>query len=135
MARPVFPALGEPLASIERDQQLLQATQTVQQQTGFTVHILTAPGAVVREYASPAGVVFALAWQHRMGLLDLEVLFGSYYQEYAQAMTMQASEARQSPRMTTEHLIVERRGRMGAASGRVLVIPLLPPGLSQDHIQ
>lgn len=132
---PVLAGLGESSESIEGDRQMLQATHTTQQKAGFTVHVLTAPGAVVREYATPTGVIFALAWHHRTGLLNLETLFGPYYQEYAEAVANEALRSRRSHRITTEHLIVERAGRMGAVSGRVWVPPLVPPGLSQDRIQ
>ncbi len=127
--------LGETIESIDQDQRRLQASLQAQPRSGFTVHVLTASGAVVREYASPSGVVFALAWHHRTGLLNLEALFGPYYQEYAEAVARQPRRPRRFNRITTEHLVVERGGRMGAVSGRVWVTSLLPPDFLKDHIQ
>lgn len=135
MERPVFAVLGEPATTVEQDRQRLNATVRKQSRAGYTVHVLEAHGGSIREYASPAGLIYGLAWNHQTGLLDLEQLFGPYYAEYRQALSHQPPPRRRARRITTEHLVVERGGRMGAVWGRVWVLPLLPPGLSEAHIQ
>lgn len=132
---PVFAALGAPSATVEYDREKLNAAHRSEIRAGYTVHILEGPGATVREYASPAGVIFGLAWNHQTGLLDLQGLFGPYYAEYTQALADQSPPHRRAHRMTTDHLVIERGGRMGAVWGRAWVLPLLPPGISEDHIQ
>jgi hypothetical protein len=134
MERPVIAVLGESTATVEQDRQKLNATVKRQSLTGYSVHALEARGGSVREYASPAGIIYGLAWNQKTGLLDMEQLFGSYYAEYSEALTAQP-RARRGRRMTTEHLVVERGGRMGAVWGRVWVRPLLPPGLPEEHIR
>lgn len=134
-ATPVFAVLGESSTTVEQDRQRLNAAVKKQARTGYTVHVLEAQGGSIREYASPAGVIYGLAWNHRTGVLDLKTLFGSYYEEYSQALATEPRPHQRANRITTEHLIVERGGRMGAVWGRVWVRPLLPPGMSGDHIQ
>jgi hypothetical protein len=135
MERPVFAVLGASTTTVEQDRQRLKATVKRQSRTGYTVHALEARDGSVREYASPAGIIYGLAWNHQTGLLDLEELFGAYYAEYTQAVTDHPQPRRRARRITTEHLVVERGGRMGAVWGRVWVLPLLPSGLSEAHIQ
>jgi hypothetical protein len=132
---PVFAALGASSTTVEQDRERLNASHRTEPRAGYTVHILEAPDATVREYTSPAGVVFGLAWNHQTGLLDLQTLFGPYYAEYSHALADQSPPHRRAHRITTEHLIVEKGGRMGAVWGRVWVRPLVPPGVSEDHIQ
>lgn len=132
---PVFAALGAPSATVEQDREKLNAAHRTEPRAGYTVHILEGPGTTVREYASPAGVVFGLAWNHQAGLLDLQGLFGPYYEEYSRALADQSPPHRRAHRIRTDHLVIERGGRMGAVWGRAWVLPLLPPGISEDHIQ
>lgn len=132
---PAFAALGAPSATVEQDREKLNAAHRTEPRAGYTVHILEGPGTTVRQYASPAGIIFGLAWNHQTGLLDLQGLFGPYYAEYAQALADQSPPHRRAHRMTTDHLVIERGGRMGAVWGRAWVLPLLPPGISEDHIQ
>lgn len=135
MERPVFAVLGASTTTVEQDRQRLHASVKRQSRTGYTVHALEAREGSVREYASTAGIIYGLAWNHQTGLLDLQELFGSYYAEYTQALTDHPQPHRRARRITTEHLVVERGGRMGAVWGRVWVLPLVPPGLSEAHIQ
>jgi len=134
LATPASAVLGQSSATIEQDRQRLEAVQTTQTKKGYTVHALESPGASIREYVSAEGIVYGLAWKHHSGLLDLEALFGPYYSEYSQAVVEQP-RPRQHQRITTEHLIVEKGGRMGDVWGRAWVLPLMPQGLSEDHIQ
>lgn len=132
---PVLAILGESSTTVEQDRAMLNGTHRSQPETGFTVHILEAPGAIIREYTSPAGVVFGVSWRHHTGLLNLDKLFGAYYEEYHQAVARQPRLSQRFHRIETEHLIVERGGRMGATWGRVWVVPLLPPGISKEQIK
>ena len=125
-------ALGEAAVTVEQDRIMLNGTARVEPNAGFSVHVLEAQGSTVREYLSSDGIVFGLVWKHHAGPLNLEQLFGSYYEEYSRAMTVQP---RRSHRIETERVIVERGGRMGATWGRVWIPALLPPGMSKDELR
>lgn len=132
---PVLAILGESSATVEHDQARLNSTHRSHPEAGYTIHTLEAPGLVIREYTSSDGMVFGLSWRHHTGLLNLESLFGTYYGEYSQAVAQQARQSQRFHRIESEHLIVERGGRMGATWGRAWIVPLLPPGISKDSIQ
>jgi Protein of unknown function (DUF2844) len=63
-AGPAWATLGQSVASVHTDQQALQAHRRTITHDGYEVeHLEAADGTVVREYVSPAGLVFGLAWQ------------------------------------------------------------------------
>lgn len=130
-----FGSLGESVSTVEQDRLMLNGTSRVESQTGFSVHVLEVQGRSVREYVSPDGVVFGLVWKHQGGLLNLEQLFGSYYGDYSRAVVAQPRQSLRLHRIETEHVIVERGGRMGATWGRVWIPSLLPPGFLEDQIR
>lgn len=132
---PTLAVLGEPSTTVEQDRNMLKAIHRTQPEAGFTVHVLEAPGLTVREYATPDGVVFGFTWTQQSGPLSLETLFGAYYQEYSNAVAGQSGRSRRFHQITTEHLVVERGGRMGAVWGRAWIVSLIPAGMSKDQIQ
>src|SRR5580704_12348400 len=77
-ALPVWGALGGDVSSVQTDQLHMQGTRQ-----------MAATGTVVREYASPTGTVFAVAWQGPW-LPDMRQLLGSYFEQYAQAAKTQS---------------------------------------------
>jgi len=128
-------SLGESTATVEQDRLMLNGTVHVESHAGFSVHVVEAQGSSVREYVSSAGVVFGLVWKHQTGPLNLEQLFGSYYEDYSRAAVAQPRPSQKFLRIETERLIVERGGRMGATWGRVWIPSLLPSGFLKDHLQ
>src|SRR6202451_168485 len=77
--------LGGSSGSIDSDQAQMQGTRRKITAELYTVHeIQAATGTVVREFVSPEGTVFAVAW-HGPRVPDLRQLMGSYFEQYAQA--------------------------------------------------
>ncbi|MFO0700296.1 MAG: DUF2844 domain-containing protein [Nitrospira sp.] len=132
---PAAGVLGDSTATVEHDRTMVNGTSTIESKGEVYVYVVKASGIVVREYASSTGVVFGLAWKHQAGRLNLEQLFGVYYGEYSRAVAVQPRQSQRFHRIETEHLIIERGGRMGATWGRVWIPALLPPGITQDQIQ
>ena len=129
-------ALGGSVDSIEADKKALSAVQSaVASHTGYTVQEINSAANTVREYVSPSGVVFGIAWS---GLVppDLMQLLGSYAGEYQEAL-------QQTPRqkgsrhveVRTPGVIVEKWGHMRNLQGRAYAPALLPPGVSVDEIK
>ncbi len=128
--------LGESIDSIKSDRNALSAVRhSATVHNGYTVEEIDSDSTAVREYASPSGVVFGIAWN---GLLhpDLMQLLGSYSGEYQDAL-------RQTPRrlgqrriqLKTGRLVVEKWGHMRNLQGRAYDPALIPSGVSVDEIK
>jgi hypothetical protein len=90
-------------------------------------------GATVREYVSPAGVVFGVAWEGPT-LPDLRQLLGSYFALYVDAMS--ARHTRRAP-VTIElpGLIVHASGHMRAFAGQAYLPQSVPPGVVAEDVR
>ena len=128
--------LGGSADSVSTDRKALSAVRgATTVQPGYTVQEITSDATKVREYVSPGGIVFAIAWN---GLMhpDLTTLLGSYVAEYKQAlentprqMGMRRSEVRGS------RVVVEKWGHMRNLQGRAYIPALIPPGVNLDEIK
>jgi len=133
-ATPSWAVLGESVDSLASDQQHLRGELRSAVGEGFSVHeISSADGTFVREYASPAGLVFAVSWRGPF-VPDLAQLLGSYFQEFQQAS--QAPVRRRCPlAVRTERLVVELGGHMRAFRGRAYLPGALPNAVSTAVVQ
>ncbi len=127
--------LGEPASSIALDGKVLAASQRASAaRGGYSVHELATGGWVVREFVSPGGVVFAVAWQG-ISEPDLAPLLGSYASEYAERLAATPREhGRRSRQVVGKNLVVERWGHMRKLQGRAYAPALIPPGVTVDDI-
>ena len=124
-APPVQASLGDNETTVETDRLAMGATRRTQLSPAFTTHELQVPsGTTVREYVSPAGTVFGVAWQGP-SIPDLRQLLGSHFDEYIAAM--ETRRTRRSP--------VQSSGRMRAFSGRAYLPAALPPGVAPEEIR
>ena len=81
--------LGDNAASVLTNQTQMKGTiRSVDRQTYVLHEISTSSGAKVREYVSPAGAVFAVAWEGQFPP-DFQQLLGPYYQQVQQAIAQQ----------------------------------------------
>ncbi len=89
-------------------------------------------GGAIREYVSPQGIVFAVAWNTRFKP-RLDTLLGRYHEGYAaaasQALTRpgRAGIQRQATLQSTD-LVVQSTGFLNTFKGRAWVPSLLPAG-------
>ena len=127
-------ALGGDLASVQTDQARLKATlRPVMQNGKYAVHELQVPsGTVIRQYASPDGSVFGIAWRGPM-LPDLKQLLGTYFDQYAAANVKHTGH--RSIRIHQGGLVFESSGHMRAFVGRAYVPQLVPPGVAIEEIR
>jgi hypothetical protein len=127
-AHPALAALGEQESSIDADQAHLRASARVTRTPAYTLHEMRSDsGTVVREYASPAGTVFAVSWQGPF-LPDMKQLLGARFDELARAAN---GRRRRGPLLIREPgLVVEMSGHPRSFSGRAYVPDLVPPGVA-----
>ena len=134
---PAWAVLGGSPGGVEVDGQPLTVPAKLLPASNYVVHELTAPDVVIREYVSPRGSVFAVAWSGRRSP-DLPSLLGTYFEQYQAAFTnrdKKRSPMRGMTHVETTDLIVETGGPMGAVWGKAYVPAQLPPGMTKEAIQ
>ncbi|HTN44656.1 MAG TPA: DUF2844 domain-containing protein [Nitrospiria bacterium] len=134
---PVQAALGESDDSITSDEKALSAVRGAPAvRNGYTVHEIRSDSTAVREYVSPTGIVFGIAWNGRVHP-DLTPLLGSYAGEYHEALRRSPREPGRRPyyAIKTDRVVVEKWGHMRNFQGRAYAPALIPPGVSIDEIK
>jgi hypothetical protein len=112
----------------------MKATLRIASSGKYTVHELQTPaGTLVREYVSPAGIIFGVAWEGP-SLPDLRQILGTYFGNYTEAAKT-ARTGHRSLAVEQPGLIVHSRGHLRAFFGQAYVPQLLPPNVSSDEIQ
>jgi hypothetical protein len=128
--------LGESVDSIVSDRESLSAVRrSTVVRSGYTVREIASASTVVREYVSPSGIVFGIAWN---GLIhpDLTQLLGAYAGEYHEALRQTPRQpGRRRLQVKTNSAVVEKWGHMRNLQGRAYVPALMPPGVSIDEIR
>ena len=141
----VFPAsavLGDTAASVLNDQARMKGTLRSVDNRTYVTHEITSPnGAVVREYVSPQGAVFGVAWEGPF-LPDLQQLLGPYYQQAQKAQAAAQQAAKQQPRarrapivIETPGLVVYETGHVRSFHGQAYVPQLVPQGVQTSDIR
>lgn len=131
---PAAATLGEDVASVAADQKQMQGTLQITSAAKFAVHEIRLPsGTVVKEFVSPAGMVFAVSWQGP-SLPDLQQVLGRYFDEYSGAVRSRGIGPA-SRRTQGSGLVVQSGGHMRAFFGRAYVEQMLPRGVLAEEIQ
>ena len=129
--------LGGNAAAVQPNHSQLRATMHAAVSNGYTLHeILGEGGLRVREYANPAGRIFAVSWEGP-ALPDLAQLLGVYFPAFKQAaVERRQAGARGGPITVAQgDLVVESSGHVRAYAGRAWVPSLLPPHIAIDAIR
>jgi hypothetical protein len=132
---PARAALGDTVASIAADRVSLKGELRIQSEPGYSVQEITAAtGTVVREYVSPAGVVFAVRWSGP-AMPNLKQTLGTYFSEFQAAIRQQRADlvhrvGHNHLAIRTPSLVVHAGGHMRQYFGIAYVPSLLPPNLS-----
>jgi hypothetical protein len=137
MPFPALAALGGTLDSISFDQSQMKATRRLNEAGSYSVYEMQSPtGTVVREYVSPAGRVFGVAWQGPF-IPDLRLLLGGYFEQYSEAARAQREShvGRRPLQIEEPGLVVQTAGHMRAYWGRAYDPALLPTGVGVNDIR
>jgi hypothetical protein len=128
-------ALGGDLDSVQADQTHMKASRRlIGGGEKYAIHELrSTSGTAVREYTSPQGSVFGVAWQGPM-LPDLRQVLGAHFERYVEVS--QTKRVGHGPLIIqTPGLIVQSTGHMRAFVGKAYVPEMLPPGVTADEIR
>jgi hypothetical protein len=134
VSRIALAALGGDEASIQADRIHLKGAVSVRQTQHFAMHEIVQPsGTSVQQYVSPAGKVFAVAWQGPV-MPDLRQVLGSYFDHYIAAA--KAKRVKRTPVVIRESsLVVLSGGHPRAFSGRAYVPDLVPRDVDAEALQ
>ncbi len=133
IALPAFAALGGDASSVTNDQLQMQATLRSAQNQGYTMHELTVPSGTLREYVTPQGKVFGVAWKSATPP-NFQQFLGTYFQQFIAAGK---NRRRGSGPLVIEQpgLVLYSGGHMRAFFGKAYVPDMLPQGVTADAIK
>jgi Protein of unknown function (DUF2844) len=132
---PARAVLGDSAASVLNDQARMKGSLRSVDETAYVMHeITTDTGTVVREYVSPAGVVFAVSWEGQFPP-DFEQLLGPYYQRAKQATAQQERPGRAPFFVDTPGLVVQQSGHARSFHGQAYIPQLIPEGVKASDIR
>jgi len=126
--------LGGKVDSVAADQVQMKASLKVSSTGRFEVHELrTSGGNVVREFVSPEGNVFAVAWTGH-AVPQYSQLLGSFAQKITAAA--QARHNHRAPLVINEPgFVFSAFGHMRFYSGRAYIPSLVPAGVQVEEIR
>ena len=130
-------SLGGTTTTVETDRARMQAKLQMTKKPSYMVHELRAPNSVVvREFVSPTGLVFGVAWQGP-SRPDLQQLLGAYFEHFTQAAKAQKEQhtGRRMLLVQEPGLVVESGGHARAFYRRAYVPQMLPVGVQPEEIQ
>ena len=131
---PARATLGENVSSIANDQAHLKASVRILPHQFYTIHELHTPaGTTIRQFVSPAGTVFGVAWQGTAP--DLRQLLGDYFNVFMAAATSPSRPRERGFHLQTGDLVIDVGGHMRFVSGRALLRSELPQGVVADEIR
>jgi hypothetical protein len=127
--------LGEQADSVTVDQKILSADKpSTQSCKGYRVQEVKSDVVNIREYISPGGIVFAIAW-NGMVHPDLMSLLGSFAGDYEAAQRrVQPEPGRRHLQVRANQVVVEKWGHMRDLRGRAYVPALIPIGVTIDEV-
>ncbi|MGC2112496.1 MAG: DUF2844 domain-containing protein [Candidatus Korobacteraceae bacterium] len=146
---PAWAALGDNAASVLTDQSRMKGTLRSADHRTYVLHEITTPsGAKVREFVSPGGAVFGLAWDGQFPP-NFQQLLGPYFQQAQQAQ--QAKREAQEKAATdaggkpvrggrgptiieTPGLVLYQTGHMRSFHGLAYIPQLVPQGVETSEI-
>lgn len=134
---PVFGALGGDATSVEADRAKMEATLQTTSKRLYTVHEMhTANNVTVREFVSPDGKVFGVAWQGT-SRPDMKQLLGAYFDQYTQEVKKQeAKRVGRGPLLIQQPgFVMQMSGHMRALTGRAYIPQLVPTGVQIEELR
>lgn len=126
--------LGGSVDSVQADQEQMKGTRRITNAANYSIHEIQAEsGTKVREFVSPAGTVFAVAWDGPFKP-DMRQLLGNYFDQYVQ--TIQSKRPRRGAvSIQRPDLVVESSGHMRSFTGRAYLPQMTPQNVNPAAIK
>lgn len=133
---PAWAALGQYEGSVSADQQHMRSVDRVQAFQAYKVHQLTTEnGTIVREFVSPKGLVFGIAWQAPF-MPDMQQLLGAYVTNLQTATPAQTRIRHlRGLIVNTDDFVFVNAGHMRFWKGRAYVPSLVPSNVSLEVVR
>jgi uncharacterized protein DUF2844 len=126
--------LGEPETSVKADVTQLRGSVTVTQHASYRLHEIQLPSrTLVREFATPGGSVFAVAWSGP-AMPNLRQTLGAYFDNYT-AAAKAAHGGHHRLLIRQSDLVVQAAGHMRAFSGLAYLPSAIPRGVSVGDLK
>jgi len=138
--------LGDNAASVLSNQTQMNGTLRSVDHRSYVLHEITmSTGAKVREYVSPAGAVFAVAWEGQFPP-NFEQLLGPYFSQVQQAIAQQkmaqrSGDQQQARRrrgpvyVATPAIVFVQGGHIRSFHGQAYIPQLVPQGVQAGDIR
>ena len=131
----LFAALGEDQSSIDAESAQLHSSRLATAMQGYSVVEMKTPQQVrIRQFVSPAGVVFAVAWRGPFKP-DLQLLLGRQFDSYHFAPRRDGLPRRGVQVIQQPDLVVQSGGRQRAFFGIAYLPALVPSGVAVASLQ
>jgi len=131
---PAWAALGDNVASVDSDAQVLGGKHVMVAKTGFNLHqIAMNDGSVVNEFVSPAGIVFGVSWSGHF-IPNLHQLLGTYMTNLQEGQRTNVVR-RRAVTIEGDNFVFSSMGHMRSFHGRAYVPGLIPANLTAEVVQ
>jgi len=135
---PLSASLGGDQTSVQSDRaRMLGAMRQIVQREGFALHEWqSGNGIVVREFLSPGGTVFGIAWQGPVHP-DMRQLLGPHFERYQQEAERLLRSRRGHGPLTVDlgDLVVQSSGHERAFRGHAVLTRMLPQGVQAEVVR
>lgn len=134
---PALAALGGDASTVQADQLHMQGSLRTTNAEAYTVHEIQSPsGITVREYVSPGGKIFAVAWRGPW-MPDMRQLLGDYFHQYADAVQAQADKrrGRRPLEIVQPGFVLHQFGHMRSFAGSAYIPEMVPQNVGVEAIQ
>jgi uncharacterized protein DUF2844 len=132
---PAFAVLGEDVSTVRADGARMKSAIQFLPASSYSIHAMrAATGTVVREFVSPGGEVFGVAWQGPY-LPDLRQLLGEHFEEYMRAAQNPARVRSRMMHLEIEDMVFESGGHMRFFVGRAYLRSKLPDGVTSNDVR
>ncbi|HEX8814111.1 MAG TPA: DUF2844 domain-containing protein [Terriglobales bacterium] len=138
MSLPAMAGLGGDLNSVQGDAAHMKAAVKIEQREAYAVHTIATKNntTVVREYVSPDGHVFGVAWGGPF-MPNLSKVLGTYLQQFTTAMQEDHAKhpGRHPVSISQPGLVVQSMGKVRGYYGRAYVPEMLPQGVQPEEVR
>jgi hypothetical protein len=131
---PAWAALGDNVSSVETDAQALHGKHVMVNKTSYNLHQITMnDGSLVKEYVSPAGIVFGVSWQGHF-IPNLQQLLGTYMTNLQQGQRTNWVR-RRSVTIQGDNFVFFSLGHLRYFHGLAYVPGLIPANLTPEVVK